>query len=79
MYKNFPRTQSFDQDQLIELGMNYFEFPLEVVSFNLREKDKDKISLSWHLTSEEKKRINEAFSSESNQFSYNRLKALLKP
>ncbi len=78
MYKNFPRTQSFNQDQLLQLGIDYFDFPMDIVSFNLREKNKDKISLSWHLTSEEKKRINEAFESRSNQYAFRKLKKLLE-
>lgn len=77
MYKNFPRTQDFNQDLLIRLGRYHFDFPLDVVSFNLREKSKDKISLSWHLTADEKERIVDAIESRNNRHAYKRLKRLL--
>lgn len=78
MYKNFPRTQSFDQDQMIEIAQSQYDFPLDVISFNMREKNKDKISLSWHLTSEEKQLIEQAFESRSNQWAFKKIKRLLR-
>jgi hypothetical protein len=78
IYKNFPRTQDFDQDQLIKLGKEHFNFPIDVVSFNLRENNKDKISLSWHLTTVEKHKVEVAIQSRSNRHSLERLKKLLE-
>lgn len=78
MYSNFPRTQDFDQDQLLKMGSKSFDFPFDIVSFNLRENVNDKISLSWHLSLQEKNKIKKAFYSSSNQKSYERLKVLLK-
>jgi hypothetical protein len=77
MYNNFPRTQDFDQEQLMDVALHHFPFPVDVLSFNLRERTNDRISLSWHLTRQEKKKIEEAFYSESNQQSFRRLKELL--
>lgn len=57
MYGNFPYVQDFDQDGVLALIIPNFEFPVELVSFNLRETQKDKISLSWHLTAFEKEQI----------------------
>jgi hypothetical protein len=47
------------------------------VTFNLRENKKDRISLSWHLTKNEKLKIANAFYSISNSKSFNRLKQLI--
>lgn len=77
MYSNFPRTQDFDQDELLKMGSKSFTFPFDIISFNLRENVNDKISLSWHLSLQEKNRIKKAFYSKSNQKSYDRLKNLL--
>ncbi|MCO5260902.1 MAG: patatin-like phospholipase family protein [Crocinitomicaceae bacterium] len=77
VYSNFPRTQDFDQDQLLKVSAKTFSFPFDVISFNLRENVNDKISLSWHLSSQEKNKIMRAFYSKSNQESYHRLKKLL--
>jgi|TARA_R110000737_G_scaffold164321_1_gene191795 hypothetical protein len=78
MYSNFTRTQDFDQEQLMMQGVQQYRFPVDLISFNLRENKKDKISLSWHLTGQEKKKINEAFSSKRNQHSLSQLKRLMK-
>lgn len=77
MYNNFPRTQDFDQEQLMDVALHHFPFPVDVISFNLREKTNDRISLSWHLTRQEKRKIAEAFYSKDNQKSFQRLKELL--
>lgn len=77
MYKNFPRTQDFDQEQLLNLGIKNFLFPIDIISFNLRESKNDHISLSWHLTKQEKIKIAQAFYSVNNQTSLERLKALI--
>ena len=79
MYNNFPRTQDFDQEQLQKIASFGFPFPVDLVTFNLRENKKDRISLSWHLTKNEKLKIANAFFSTSNLNSFNRLKKLLKP
>jgi hypothetical protein len=77
MITNFTRTQDFDQEQLMKLCSKSFDFPVDVVTFNLREHSKDRISLSWHLTKREKKKIQKAFYSKENQLMLSKLKALL--
>lgn len=74
MYSNFPRTQDFNQEQLFKIGIKELPFPVDVVSFNLREKINDQISLSWHLSKQEKNKIDNAFYSELNQQSLSFLK-----
>lgn len=78
MYGNFPRTQDFDQDELFKIGAQGFDFPIDLVVFNLRESEKDRISLSWHLTTQEKAKIKKALWSEGNQLATKQLKMLLK-
>ncbi|MFN5417166.1 MAG: hypothetical protein ACK5B9_08930, partial [Flavobacteriia bacterium] len=78
MYDNFPRTQDFDQDELFKLGVQGFDFPVNLVIFNLRESKKDRISLSWHLTSFEKQKIKKALYSPSNKEASKQLEMLLK-
>lgn len=78
MYNNFPKTQDYDQEQLTDLAKQGFPFPIDVVTFNLRESKKDKISLSWHLTKQEKQKIAGAFYSEQNQHAFHQLVKLLQ-
>ena len=77
MYQNFARTQDFDQEELLKASINGFKFPVNIVTFNLRENKTDRISLSWHLTKNEKQKIERAFKSSKNQATLKRLKSLL--
>ena len=77
MYANFTSTQDFDQDEMMKIGFKGFPFAIDLVSFNLREAHKDRISLSWHLTSQEKLKIKRAWKSEGNQAAMLQLQILL--
>jgi len=79
VYNNFTRTQDLDQEQLMKLCSNSFSFPVDKITFNLREDYNERISLSWHLTKREKKKIAEAFNSKENKKATARLKALIVP
>lgn len=76
MLNNFTRTQDFDLDELMKIGFESFAFPVDIVSFNLREAKMDRISLSWHLTSHEKLKISNALRSPGNQASMRELELL---
>lgn len=78
MYSNFPKTQDFDQDQLFKIGIQQFLFPVEIINFNLRENVNDQISLSWHLSTQEKNKIQQAFYSQLNQQALNQLRNSMK-
>ncbi len=77
VYKNLIRVQDFDQEELIKISTKEMDFPVDMISFNLREDWNDRISLSWHLTKQEKIKIRDAFKSDANQRSFEQLKALL--
>jgi len=77
MYKNFPRVQSYNQEELEHLGSKSLKFPIITVVFNLMQQKNDQISLSWHLTSAEKIKIEKALNSQSNKNAFKKvLKAL---
>ena len=78
MYQNFPRVQDFNQEGMYRISSDAFEFPIDQISFNLLEKKADRISLSWHLTKQEKLKIHKAFYSTENQASLKRLELLLE-
>lgn len=78
MYKNFPRVQSYNQEELEHLGTKSLNFPLKTVVFNLMQLKNDKISLSWHLTAAEKLKIENALNSESNQKTFDIVMETLK-
>ena len=78
VYKNFPRVQDFNQDELMENFLSKSYFPIDIVEFNLRERKDDRISLSWHLTRQEKNKIEKAIISRNNLEELKRLRTLLK-
>ncbi len=79
VYNNFTRTQDLDQEQLMKLCSHSFSFPVEKITFNLREDYNERISLSWHLTKREKNKIEQAFQSKENRKAAQRLKELIVP
>ncbi len=78
MYGNFPRVQDFNQDELFSTAIRSMNYPIEIVTFNLRESYNDRISLSWHLTKKEKEKIINAIHSDENHQSLERLLSILK-
>lgn len=78
MYGNFPRVQDFNQDELFSTAIRSMDYPIEIITLNLRENYNDKISLSWHLTQKEKEKISNAVNSEENIQSIHRLLKILK-
>ncbi|MBI1836752.1 MAG: hypothetical protein HYR91_05750 [Flavobacteriia bacterium] len=78
MYRNFTRTQDFDQEELMKVSVGNYKFPVNLLSFNLRENKSDHISLSWHLTKDEKQKIEKAFMSLQNQTTLRELGKLLE-
>ena len=78
MYDNFPKTQDFDQEQLMNVALQNLGFPVNYISFNLLEEQKKRISLSWHLTSQEKARVKKAFYSRGNKYAMYELTRLLR-
>ena len=73
MFSNFPRTQDFDQDQLLRTYGRKAPFPFKVLSFNLREERNERISLSWHLTKRERNMIRSAWKKPANALSMEKL------
>jgi hypothetical protein len=76
-FHNFTRTQDYDQDAVWKFLDNNFSSPLHFVSLNLREYQKDRISLSWHLTKNEKLKIIKATKRQSNVLAFKKYCDLL--
>ncbi|MFT5779389.1 MAG: hypothetical protein ACI837_002347, partial [Crocinitomicaceae bacterium] len=77
VYKNLLRVQDFDHEELMKVSAQSMDFPIDLVSFNLREHWEDRISLSWHLTKQEKDKIQKAFTSDENKNAFKQLKLAL--
>jgi hypothetical protein len=78
VFTNFPRIQDYDQDELLRLIRDKYNVPVKTVNLNLRELQKDRISLSWHLTEHEKLKVLAAIRRSSNAKEFERYRKLLK-
>ncbi len=77
-YKNTIRNHDYSNDQLIAQVHDWFPGKMDMITFYLDQPGDKKISMSWHLTSLDKKNIREAMKSKDNLKSMERIKELLK-
>ena len=77
MVYNFDRRQDYHQEQILKLCKNSFDFPVDILTFNLRQKREERISLSWRLTKKEKMKIANVINSKENQLVLDQLNELL--
>ena len=77
VFTNFPRIQDYDQDELLRVTMDKYDVPIQTVNLNLRELQKDRISLSWHLTKHEKLKVLAAIKRSSNVKEFKKYQELL--
>jgi hypothetical protein len=75
--KNIMKTQDYDIDEMIELALGNFNFPVNIVCLDLKENENTQISLSWHLTKNEKTFIQKAIYSSYNQNEFMYFKKLI--
>src|SRR6185369_11541999 len=78
LYSNLFNVQDFNQNQLLQYAALWYKGNLDVIDFQLRNIKGDNISLSWHLTKREKRKIMESIYLPENQAAFNRLNDLLK-
>lgn len=79
VYGNFTKVQDYTHDQMLQYTSLYFDKPIDVVSFELYYDQQMPISLSWHLTSREKKQIIRSVDHPANVAASARLRELLQP
>jgi len=73
---SFSTIQIYNQNQLREYAFSNLDFDVDMVSFNLFEKEEG-VSLSWHLTSIEKKQILDAKDLDINKTAFSKFYSLL--
>ncbi len=76
-YGNFDKIQNFNNDEVLKYVSAWFDGPIDIVDFQLKNDDKLKISMSWHLTPMEKKNVIDAIYLKENQQAIKKLKTLL--
>ncbi len=74
---NAVSTHNYHQDQLLSQLSMWYAHPLNVQTIELENPKEDQISLSWHLTKKEKKRILSSIKIDKNKASLDQIKNIL--
>ncbi len=77
-YGNMFHIQDYSYDEQLNYVRAFLGTPFDVIEFNLKNNEKQNISLSWHLTTKEKIQIYNSVNEPDNTLALKRLKALIK-
>lgn len=77
-YGNLFQVQDYNQNQQIQMADLWCKSKIDIIDFELRNELNDRISLSWHLTNKEKKKVSASLYLPENQAAIKRLTDLLK-
>lgn len=77
-YSNTTKTHDYTNDQLLKAVPDWYEGSFEAITFFMKQDEGKRISMSWHLTSLDKKVISKALSEEENQTATEHLLEALK-
>ncbi|MBL7952881.1 MAG: hypothetical protein JNM62_14320 [Flavobacteriales bacterium] len=77
VYDNVVRVQDQDYDFMLRQACAWTDFPMEVIDIQLRHDESEQISLSWHLTALERKRVIRSIHSAENRAAFARLVELV--
>ena len=78
VYDNVIRIQDQDYDLMMRQASGWTHFPLEVIDVELRHGSEERISLSWHLTALERKRVLRSIDLPNNRVAFRRLVELVE-
>lgn len=76
-YTNTTKIHDYTNDQLLNTVASGFKVPFESITFYMEQNRSKQISMSWHLTSLDKKNILRAVTEDDNQKALKRLMELL--
>ncbi len=77
-YGDLFDVQDFNQNQQIQIADLWCKSKIEIIDLQLRNLENDHISLSWHLTNNEKKKVFKSIDLPENKYGIKRILELLK-
>jgi hypothetical protein len=78
-YSNTFTIQDFGNDEIYKYGSKWLNCKVDVIDFQLHNLKSDNISLSWHLTNKEKRKVLSSLALPENQAAMLKLKNILDP
>ena len=76
IYSNFLKVQDYKNDYLLDDLSRSYSGDIEYIEIALGDLSSDEISMSWHLTSRDKKRIFQQLDSKENILAINKIREL---
>lgn len=73
LYGNWFEVQDYNNDELLEYTSAWYSGEVDIIDYQLNRGEEEYISLSWHLTSKEKKQILSSIDLKVNQEAEKRL------
>jgi hypothetical protein len=77
-YGHLFEVQDYNQNQQIQMADLWCKSQIDFIDLQLRNELNDRISLSWHLTNKEKKKVFASINLPENQEAIKKLMELLK-
>ncbi|MCC6700392.1 MAG: hypothetical protein IT221_02650 [Fluviicola sp.] len=77
-YGHLFEVQDYNQNQQIQMADLWCKSQIDIVDLQLRNELNDRISLSWHLTNKEKKKVFNSINLPENQAAIQKIVDLLK-
>lgn len=77
-YGSLFEVQDYNQNQQIQMADTWCKSKVDIIDLQLRNEKKDKISLSWHLTNKEKKKVLRSIEVPENEQAIRRIVELIK-
>ena len=78
LYANLFHVQDYNQSQVLHYADSWYKGEIDVIDFVLHNQYWDNISLSWHLTNKEKRKVYSSVKTPANQLAFKKLKLLLE-
>jgi hypothetical protein len=77
-YSSLFEVQDYNQNQQIQMADTWCKSKIDIIDLQLRNERTDKISLSWHLTNKEKKKVLRSIDLPENQQAIDKIVELVK-
>jgi hypothetical protein len=77
-YSNLFSVQDFNQNAQIQMADSWAKSSIKIVNLQLKNEDDDHISLNWHLTNKEKRKVFSSIDMEENKQAINYIMEMLQ-
>ena len=77
IYGNLFKVHDYQNDEILNSVSDWYKGKIDVVTFYMDQSNDEKISMSWHLTNKDKRRIYQSINSDDNQLGIDKIYKLI--